>query len=84
MLHLVVAYSDEPLAQYAVTFARDRRQLRMVREERLFMTPFQSPQPPLCEPAEGEWLRVLRLPVPLPRRRRRVVGEQPALFALDA
>ncbi|MGD9510659.1 MAG: hypothetical protein AB7X49_19130 [Geminicoccaceae bacterium] len=79
---LVLTYSDEPLAQYAVTYARDRRHRKSVREERLFATPFQSPQPPLWEPAAGEWLRVLQLPAPLPRRRRRRVGEQPALFAL--
>jgi transposase len=79
---LVLTYSDEPLAQYAATYARDRRHLKAVREERLFLTPFQSPQPLLWEPAEGEWLRVLQLPTPQPRRRRRVVGEQPTLFAL--
>ena len=79
---LVLTYSDEPLAQYAVTYARDRRHLRTVREERRFVTPFQSPQPPLWEPAEGEWLRVLHLPAPRPRRRRLLAGAQPALFAL--
>ena len=79
---LVVASSDEPLAQYGVAYARDRRHLKTVTEERLFATPFQSPQPPRWEPPEGEWLRVLRLPAPLPRRRRLLAGEQPALFAL--
>ena len=79
---LVLAYSDEPLAQYAVTYARDRRHLRTVREERLFRTPFGSPQPLLWEPTEGEWLRVLQLPAPLARRRRRVAGDQLALFAV--
>ncbi len=79
---LVVAYSDEPLAQYAVTYAHDRHHLKSVREERLFLTPFQSPQLPLWEPPAGEWLRVLQLPAPRPRQRRRVLGEQPALFAL--
>ncbi len=43
-------------------------------------TPFQSPQPPLWEPTEGEWLRVLQLPASLPRRQRHAMGEQPALF----
>lgn len=81
---LVIVYSDEPLARYTVRYARDRRQLRTVREERLFVTPFQSPQPPLWEPAEGEWLRVLRLPPPPPRRpRSRVVGEQRVLFTAE-
>ena len=79
---LVVAYSDEPLAQYAVTYARDRRHLRTVTEERLFHTPFGSPQPLLWEPQEGEWLRVLQLSAPLARRRRRVAGGQLALFAV--
>jgi hypothetical protein len=78
---LVVAYSDEPLAQYVVTYARDRHHLRTVTEERLFVTPFQSPQPPLWEPGEGEWLRVLPFPASRPRRRRHVVGEQLPLFA---
>ena len=54
-----------------------------MREERLFVTPFQSPQPPLWEPGDGEWLRVLHLPTHLLRRHRRVVGEQPALFPLS-
>lgn len=80
---LVIAYSDEPLAHYTVTFARDRRHLKAVTEERLFVTPFQSPQPPLWEPKEGEWLRVLQLPAPLPRRRQRAVGQHPALFVDD-
>ncbi len=79
---LVVAYSDEPLAQYAVTYARDRHHLMSVREERLFRTPFESPQLALWEPPEDEWLRVLRLLAPLPRQRRWVMGEQLPLFAL--
>ncbi len=79
----LLSYSDEPLAHYAVTYAPDGRHFAAVREEQLFVTAFQSPQPPLWEPGEGEWLRVLQLPAPLPRRRRRAVGEQPALFAWD-
>ena len=79
----MIVYSDEPLAHYAVRYARDRHHLRAVREERLFVTPFQSPQPPLWEPAEGEWLRVLQLPAPRPRRSRpRAVGEQGVLFTV--
>ncbi len=81
---LVIVSSDEPLAHYTVRYARDRHQLQAVREERLFVTPFQSPQPPLWEPAEGEWLRVLRLPPPRPRRPRpRAVGEQRVLFTAE-
>ena len=80
----MIVSSDEPLAHYTVRYARDRHQLRAVREERLCVTPFQSPQPPLWEPAEGEWLRVLRLPPPQPRRPRpRTVGEQRVRFTAE-
>src|SRR5579859_5490237 len=78
---LTVVYSDEPLAQYGVSYERDQHQLRAVREERLYPTPFQSPQPLLWPPREGEWLTVLRLTPNAPRRRRvQAVGEQRALF----
>jgi hypothetical protein len=80
---LVVSYSDEPLAQYAVTYAADGHHFAAVREEQLFVTAFQSPQPPLWEPSAGEWRRVLALPAPLPRHPRRPpLGEQAVLFAL--
>ena len=79
---VLLSYSDEPLAQYTVTYAPDGRHFAAVREEHLFVTAFQSPQPPLWEPHEGEWVRVLPLPAPLPRRQQRIVGEQSALFAL--
>ncbi|MGI8553510.1 MAG: helix-turn-helix domain-containing protein [Dehalococcoidia bacterium] len=80
--HLTVVYSDEPLAQYAVTYERDHRHLKTVQEARLYLTPFQSPQPHLWEPREGEWLKVLRLRAVASRRRRHAVGEQPPLFAV--
>ncbi len=80
---LLLSYSDEPLAQYAVTYAPDGRHFAAVREEQLFVTAFQSPQPPLWELTEGETLHVLRLPAPLPRHPQRPpAGEQLALFAL--
>jgi hypothetical protein len=80
---LLLSYSDEPLAQYTVTYAPDGRHFAAVREEQLFITAFQSPQPPLWEPEEGEWLRVRLLPAPVRRQHRRSpVGEQPVLFAL--
>ena len=81
---LLLSYSDEPLAHYAVSYAADGHHFTAVREEQLFVTAFQSPQPPLWEPGEREWLRVLPVPAPIPRQHRRPpTGEQPALFALD-
>lgn len=80
---LVVSYSDEPLAQYAVTSAPDGRHFAAVSEEQRFGTAFQSPRPLLWEPSPGKWQRVLALPVPLPRQRGRLPrGEQPALFVI--
>lgn len=80
---LLLAYSDEPLAQYTVSYAPDGRHFAMVQEDQLFVTAFGSPQPPLWEPAAGEWRRVLGLPAPLPRHPRRLAtGEQATLFAL--
>jgi hypothetical protein len=78
---LLLVYSDEPLAQYTVTYAVDGCPFAAVREEQLFATAFQSPQSPLWELVEGEWLRVLQFPAPRPRHRRRVAGEQMPLFA---
>jgi hypothetical protein len=77
------ALSIDQAVQYAGRNARDRRHFRTVTEERRFTTPFGSPQAPLWEPAEGEWLRVLPVPPAGPRRQRRVVGEQPPLFGPD-
>lgn len=78
--HLTVVYSDEPLAQYGVTYERDHRHLKTVQEARLYVTPFQSSQPVLWEPREGEWLRVLRVRVLPSHRRHRAMGEQRPLF----
>ncbi len=79
----LLSYSDEPLAHYTVTYAPDGRHFAAVREEQLFITAFQSPQPPLWEPEEGEWLCVRLLPAPVRwQHRRSPVGEQPVLFAL--
>lgn len=80
---VLLSYSDEPLAQYTVRYAPDGRHFAAVQEDQLFVTAFQSPQPPLWEPADGEWLRVVPLPAPLPRRRR-VALEQPVLFVCEA
>ena len=80
---LVLSYSDEPLAQYAVTYAADGRHFAAVQEEQLFVTAFGSPLPPLWEPGEGEWLRVMPLPAPRPRLPRRPPhGARATLFAL--
>jgi putative transposase len=59
---LLLEFSDEPLAQYRVTYEPDRRHLRDIVPRQLFETQYQLPQLPLWELGEGEWLKVLRLP----------------------
>lgn len=80
---LTLAFSDEPLAQYTVAYQPDKRHLKAVTEERRFATPHRSPQPPLWDLGDGEWLRVLRLPDYAPRTRRTGEQGQLPLFALD-
>jgi len=68
---LLLEFSDEPLAQYSVTYEPDRRQLREVMPRQLFETQYCSPQLALFEMGDGEWLKVLRVrpygPVHIPR-----------------
>jgi hypothetical protein len=59
---LLLEFSDQPLAQYRVTYEPDRRHLRDIVPRQLFETQYQLPQLPLWELGEGEWLKVLRLP----------------------
>ncbi len=80
---LTVEYADEPLAQYRVRFAPDKAHLRTVAEPLLFETPYQSPQLPLWNLSDAEWLKVIRRPEYAPREPRRAALTQPTLFALD-
>ncbi len=79
---LTVAYADEPLAEYSIVYQPDRR-LREIADPNLFETPFRSSQPLLWETADGEWLKVPRLPEYAPRRRRGDAAAQPPLLPED-
>ena len=81
--HLTLVYRDEPLARYRVTYQPDQRRLQTVTPEHLFDTPFRSPQLPLWERGDDDWLPVLRLPAYAPRRPRPTGAVQPPLFPLD-
>lgn len=59
---LLLEFSDEPLAQYRVTYEPDRRHLRDVVPWQLFETQHRGPQLSLWELGDGEWLKVVRLP----------------------
>ncbi len=78
--NLTLEYADEPLARYGVRYQPDGRHLLDVAKRQLYDTPYRSPQPPLWELGEGEWLKVLRVPEYAPRARRVAVGEQTMLL----
>ncbi len=78
--NLTLEYADDPLARYGVRYQPDSRQLLDVAEKQLYDTPHRSPQPPLWELGDGEWLKVVRLPGYAPRRCRGIDALQPALL----
>jgi len=80
---LTVEFADEALAQYQVTDQPDRRHFTAIAEPRLFETPHRSPQAPLWEVDEGEWLKVLRLPDYAPHHARPSRAGQLPLFSLE-
>lgn len=51
---LILEFSDEPLAQYSVTYEPDRRHLRNVMPRQLFETQYRSPPLALWELGDGE------------------------------
>ena len=65
-----------------MTYQPDKRHLKTVTEAQLFETPHRSPQLPLWELGDGEWLTVHRLPEYAPRRRREAAGRQVPLFGV--
>jgi len=61
----------------------DKAHLRMVQEPQLFEPPYQSPQLPLWDLSDAEWLKVMRRPDYAPRASRQETVAQPTLFALE-
>jgi putative transposase len=80
---LTIEFADELLAQYRVRYLPDKKHLRGVTESRLFATPFQSPQLPLWEWSDAEWLKAIHRPPYTPRAARQEAVAQPTLFMLD-
>ncbi|GAC1554693.1 MAG: hypothetical protein NVS2B9_19100 [Myxococcales bacterium] len=78
---LTVEFADEPLAQYHVRYAPDKKHLKGVTLAHLFDTAHRSKQLPLWQPGDGEWLKVLRLKPYAPRRPRQATHTQERLFA---
>jgi len=82
---LTVEFADQPIAQYAVAYQPDHTHLRAVTDPRLFETQYRSPQLPLWELGDGDWLKILWLGPYAPRRPKRAIVEaQLPLFEPDA
>jgi hypothetical protein len=81
---LTVAFADEALAQYQVSYQPDRRQLSAIVEAQLFETPYRSPQLSFWNRDEVEWLSVIRVP-PYAARRKLIPEDaiQLSLFSGD-
>ena len=78
---LLLEFSDEPLAQYTVAYELDRRHLQDIVPRQLFETQYRSLQLPLWELGDGEWFKVIRVPLALPRNHLEHAENQPSLFA---
>jgi hypothetical protein len=57
---ITLEHEDEPLSQFTVQFAPDKRHFTEVRDPRLFETRFASPQPFLWDMSDIEWRLVRR------------------------
>jgi len=79
---LTIAFHDTLLAQATVDYQPDGTHFRAVSEPYLYATQYQSPQLPLWALDDHEWVKVLRLPPRVLRRKRpHPVVVQTRLFA---
>jgi putative transposase len=67
---LTVEFNDTQLAHYAVEYQPDGRHFRAVTDPQIYDTQYRSPQLPLWQFGDDEWLKVLRLPHVRVRRSR--------------
>ncbi len=77
--NLTLEYADEPLSRYKVAYQPDSSHLRSLGDPQLYDTPHRSPQPPLWEIGDGDWLKVMRLREYSPRKLGPVVATQELL-----
>lgn len=80
---LLVEHREEPLAEFRVAYEPGRRRLKAVTVQRLFDTPFRSPQPLLFPLDDAQWLKALRVAAYTPRRPRVGTPRQLPLFPDD-
>ncbi len=79
---LTIAFEDDTLAQYRVSYEPDERHIKALTEPRLFETRHPSPQPFLWDLHGVEWHAALRLRPYRARQKRAPIGVQAPLFRL--
>lgn len=79
---LSIEFNDSLLVQYRVAYQPDHTHFRSVTDPRIYNTQYRSPQLPLWQFGDDEWLKVLRLPPMQVRKKRQSSGIiQQQLFA---
>lgn len=66
---LRIEHDHAILAQYRFKTQRRRKVIKSISSPKLFQTHFASPQLEICELDEEQWLKIVRLPTRMPRRR---------------
>jgi hypothetical protein len=56
---MTIAFNDQPLAHYTVTYESDEHTFKSVHDPQLVETGFRSPQQPLWEPTDDEWHKII-------------------------
>jgi hypothetical protein len=56
---VTIAFNDQPLTHYTVTYESDQHTFKTVRDPQLVETVFRSPQLPLWELTDDEWRKIV-------------------------
>ncbi len=67
---LTVEYHDTQLVEYSVTYQPDGKHFREVAYPHMYETQYRSPQLPLWQFGDDEWLKIMRLPHDTVRKKR--------------
>lgn len=81
---LTLEFSNTPLTQFQVSYQPDKKHFKEVEFLQRFQTQYRSMQVSLWEEEEVTWLKVLRLPEYLLRRKPGSGGGQPVQLSLFA
>ncbi len=78
---LSIAFNDTLLVQYSVEYQPDQKHFRSIADPQIYETQYRSPQPPLWQFGNDEWLKILRLPpVKIRKKRPQNIATQQRLF----